>query len=361
MFSDRFSLAMNLARTYLVPTLIYYIIINIKDEGGFIKKLEKIFIYMGVVLAVFGMVQAFVLGEEFLFALGYESNGQYLAGNTFYISHFYGEQRVVSTFSAPNICGLYFGMVILVLFIRIKEIKYSKVLLAIMALGLLTTFSRSAILGTAVAIVVMFIAKNIKRIHFERSTMIKLVLCTVALVLGFFFVNYKLDGLITDMLKSSVMSIVKKTDASASKHLEDLILPLKTIAENPLGLGFGNNGPMVREYFSDANLVESSIYLLAYDFGIIGAIIFMAPYIICAARIVLSIYIKVTNRYEGSSAESKRECYKIPGALSILLLVVSLLLPSLQTFEILFVFFLFLGICEVQERCKKSEEIVDNE
>lgn len=361
LLSDRFALSLNLARTYLVPTLIYFIIINIEFDSKFIQTIEKVFIYVGVFLAIFGMVQAFILGEQFLFALGYESNGEYLAGNTFYISHFYGTQRVVSTFSAPNICGLYFGMVLLVILVRKKYIKNSNILALIMLMGLVTTFSRSSILGTAVAILVLFICKNINYIYYHRSVIIKMIVLAVLAIMGVVIINNKMGGLIFGMLESSIMSIVNGTDASASKHMEDLILPLKTICENPLGLGFGNNGPMVLEYYKDANLVESSVYLLAYDFGVVGALVFLLPYIRCVTTFMISIYRKLTQRYDGRKSNQLREKYKIPGALSILVLIVGLLLPTLQTFELLFVFFLYLGICEMQEKNVVKEELMKNE
>ncbi|MBQ2980623.1 MAG: O-antigen ligase family protein [Lachnospiraceae bacterium] len=348
-FSDRFVLAANLARTYLIPTLIYFIVINIRKDEKFIGILEKIFVYTAVILAIFGMVQAFILGEGFLIALGYEANGEYLASNSFYISHFFGRQRVTSTFAAPNICGLYFGMVIIVLIYRIKNYKYGVVLLGIMLFGLATTFSRSAMLGTAFALLVVFFMRNISKIILKRSTTIKLVIIVSLAVVTFFGINYMLDGLITDMLKSSVMSVVKSTDPSANKHMEDLVVPIKTIIQNPLGLGFGNNGPMVLEYYKDANLVESSIYLLMYDFGIIGALIFLLPYVRSIFRFLISMYRKFTQKFDNVIADKQREYEKIPAGLAILLMVVSLLLPSLQSFEILFVFYLFLAISEIRE------------
>ena len=348
-FSQRLSLAMNLARTYLIPTLVYFIVVNIKNDEKFIKVVEKVFVYTAVILAIFGMIQAFVLGEGFLIALGYEANGEHLASNSFYISHFFGRQRVTSTFAAPNICGLYFGMVIIVLIYRIKEYKFGEVLLGIMLLGIATTFSRSAMLGTAFALFVVFFVRNVGKLVLSRSTSIKLIIILVSSVSVFMIINYMMDGLIFDMLKSSVMSVVKSTDPSANKHKEDLFVPLRTIVSNPLGLGFGNNGPMVLEYYKDANLVESSIYLLMYDFGIVGAMIFLGPYIRSVFILFLSAYRKFTQKYDNAVADMQRENYKIPAALSMLLLVVSLLLPSLQTFEILFVFYLFLAISETKE------------
>lgn len=348
-FSERFTLALNLARTYLVPTLVYFIVINIKRDERFIKLVEKVFVYTAVILAIFGMIQAFVLGEGFLIALGYEANGEHLASNSFYISHFFGKQRVTSTFSAPNICGLYFGMVIIVLVYKIKEYKHGIYLLGIMVLGLATTFSRSAMLGTAIALFIVFFVRNIKKVLFTRSATIKLILFGVLSIVAFCGINYMLDGLIVDMLKSSVVAVVKSTDPSAKKHMEDLIVPIKTIISNPLGLGFGNNGPMVLEYYENANLVESSIYLLMYDFGIIGAMVFLWPYIRSIFVLILSMFRKYTQKYDNILADSKRECYKTPAALSILLMFVSLLLPSLQTFEVLFVFYLFLAMSEIRD------------
>ena len=87
-----------------------------------------------------------------------------------------------------------------------------------------------------------------------------------------------------------------------------------------------------------------------YDFGILGAFIFLWPYIRSIFMLFLSAYRKFTQKYDNTVADIRRENYKIPAALSILLMVVSLLLPSLQTFEILFVFYLFLAMSEIRER-----------
>ncbi|WP_230691110.1 hypothetical protein, partial [Streptococcus pneumoniae] len=68
------------------------------------------------------------------------------------------------------------------------------------------------------------------------------------------------ENVIINMLYSSYSSTLNLTDSSAVKHLEDLWLPLLKVIDYPLGLGFGNNGPIVLSLYHSANLVESSIY-----------------------------------------------------------------------------------------------------
>ncbi|MCI8352321.1 MAG: hypothetical protein HFJ58_01670 [Clostridia bacterium] len=336
--SDRVDMAFNLARTYLIPTLIYFIIINSNISQERLKKIEDIFILVATALSIFGMFQAFVLGDEFLVQLGYNSNGNHLASNAFYIGGFYGNQRVTSTLAAPNICGIYFGIAIIVLYSKLKEKKVYKYFMIILILGLITTFSRSAILGTIFAFLIYY-KNNRKQIKHTRKEIINIIaIILVGISIALILDKFLLDNLITRMIQRSFTSTVTMTDASAQKHLSDLWEPLNIIFTNPLGLGFGHNGPIVLAQYKDANLVESSIYLLAYDFGIIGMIIYVFPYI---AEIFRGVF---TNNKAVS-----------PAMLS-LVMITYLLLPNVETFEIIFFAYFFMGLSELKEKNENGEK-----
>lgn len=330
--SDRFFMSLNLARTYIVPMLIYFVMINIKTNDGFLERLERIFVYEGVLLSIFGIFQAFVLGDSFLVNLGYASKGEHLASNSFYISHFYGIQRVTATFASPNICGVYFGMVIIVLSGMMKKIKNSSLFMGILAAGLITTFSRSAILGTVFALLLLNF-RSVKRIKISKKFLALPVIVAVGVILD----HIILDGVIMDMLASSVSSTINLTDSSANKHLSDLWEPMAVILTNPLGLGFGHNGPIVKASYSDANLVESSVYLLAYNFGILGAIFFLFPYV-----------------QEAWNMMKERRFCRISGAICIMALVTYLLLPNVETYEIIYFIFFFIGLVEKKHLLSKG-------
>lgn len=326
--SDRFGFALNLARTYIIPMLIYFFVININFSEASLKKIENIFVCMGCVLAVYGIFQAFVLGDSFLVKLGYPSTNGHLRSNGFYISGFYGIQRVNSTFVYPNVCGIYFGIVLLLLSLKLNERKIYKVFFAIVLTGLVTTFSRSAILGTIIGMIILH-RKKLLRFRINGKYILYLMLFVT---MGFLLDRIILDGRVINMIQSSIMSTLNITDSSAAKHLQDLVEPLLIIFHNPFGLGFGHNGPNVLSMYGKANLVESSIYLLAYDFGWIGAIVYVLPYI--------SEVIKCRGNSDMKS---------ISGAVCALVLFTYILLPNVQNYEVIFFVYLFIGIYSRKE------------
>lgn len=337
--SDRPDVATNLARTYIMPTIIYFIIINSGANNKYINLIENIFVYVAVVLSIFGVFQAFVLGDSFLVKIGYSSLDGHLASNSFYISHFYGIQRTASTFASPNICGVYFGMAILILSTNFGKIKQSTLFMFILVLGLVTTFSRSAILGTVVALAVYHRRKLVRlRIKLRYVFILPIIIVIVILIDSII-----LNGLIANMIFSSFSSTAGMTDSSAIKHVSDLWEPIEEILANPWGLGFGHNGPIVAGQYTDVNLVESSIYLLMYDFGILGGVIFLLPY--------LNGLFHALGRnnliYKG-------------GTICILDLFTYLLLPNVETYELLFFTFLFIGMDEVRVSINKREKFFFN-
>jgi hypothetical protein len=337
-FSDRVALSLNLTRTYCVPMLIYFILINANLSEEFIKRIEKIFIYVAVILTIFGVFQAFVLGDSFLVSLGYATrDGVHLKSNAFYISGYFGIQRVTSTFTAPNICGVYLGMAVILLSMRMKEIKRSKILLLILAVGLITTFSRSAILGTILGLLLCHRAQ-LKLIDIPKIIRTVIPLAIIALIGVIIVDRAVLNGLITNMVVHSITITVNGTDSSAAKHLFDLWEPIERILKNPFGLGFGHNGPIVLASDSNANLVESSVYLLAYNFGILGTIVFLYPYIREAWRVF-----------------RKRKHNLVSGAICVMALFTYLLLPNIETYEIIFFVYFFMGLSYIEKGSSKGE------
>lgn len=338
-FSERMSVALNIARTYLVPTLIYFIVINSKLNKDFLEKIQNIVIYCTAFLALFGFFQAFVLGDSFLVNLGYESLNGHLKSASFYIAYFFGHQRVVSTFASPNICGFYFGTVILLLSFRMNKIRYSKVLMFVLCLGLITTFSRSAIMGTALALMVRCITNASIKDNVLVDKLKKFFIGIFFVFLIGLAISAIFNGQIYDMLESSFSSLFKSNDPSAKQHLKDIYKPIFTLIDNPLGLGFGNNGPMAVVDYPEANMVESSIFLLMYDFGIVGGLVFLIPYFVNVFKVFINIF-RLGNKKEDN----------IMGVISILFVSVFFLLPSIQTYETSFLYFLLLAICEVMKQ-----------
>lgn len=333
LISDRLALALNLARTYLLPTLIYFIIINQVFSSKFIVKLENIFIYEAAVLAVWGIFQAFVLGDQFLKNLMYGGGGK--LSDSFYINGFFGIQRVTSTLVSPNICGVYFGMAIILIQSKLDESKRNKGLLFIVALGLILTFSRSAIIGTFLVLLIAH-RKSVKKYKIKLTYIFSLLVVIVAaLVVD----NVALGGVVVRMLQRSISTTLNMTDSSALKHWSDLWDPIGIVLKNPLGLGFGYSGPVVLSRYGEANLVESSIYLLTYNFGIIGMIIYIIPFI----SEILTLFRK------------PRSELTLSGEICAEVMFTYMLLPNVETYEIIFFVYFFIAIYSTKRNSQSNQ------
>lgn len=319
LMSSRPQMAIYLDRVYIIPTFIYFIVINHKSDY---IKISKYMVYTACIISIWGIYQAFVLGDTFLVKLGYPSLDGHLSSNSFYISGFWGIQRVVGTFASPNFCGVYFGIALLVA-IRLGEcLKAKKAVYFLLIAGLLTTFSRSAILGTLIAFLLTCV---------EYKEIIKLFKYIIFILPITFFIllaidSYLFNGQIYTMLIRSFSNIFNNSDPSVEEHGQDLKNTLNMILQSPFGLGYGKNGPIVANYYSDANLVESSIYLEMYNFGIIGGTITLLPYI----KKIMDIFFK----------------RDVGVTISILVFFTYILLPNIECFEITFFVYFFMALGE---------------
>ena len=319
----------NILRTYTVPILIFYVAATLKLNEAKFSKLHRIVYFSLAVVGIYGFFQAFILGDDFLIKIGYPQSGGFLAGTSYYIGGFFGYQRVVGTFVSPNICGVILAIGLAAILFNNRVIQKKKIIIVFcIVIGLLGTFSRSAMIAFVVACAFLWMFNGKKKRIRPRL----LVLITFAFIVGvagvYIVDNYFLGHLFGRMLQSSFSGMFSMTDLSAQKHLEDLYQPIVQILEHPFGLGFGNNGPIAIEYNSQANAVESSIYLICYEIGILGAVVYLAPYILLIVDML---------RYHSYK-------YQTPVCVAIICLFTYILLPNIQTYEIIFYFYFFAGL-----------------
>ena len=321
---------LNVLRTYLVPTLIYFVVTNITLTKKQIEFIHKLVVVELAIIAIYGFFQAFFLGDDFIIALGYPSQGGFLKGSSYYIGGFHGMQRAVGTFVSPNTCGLIIAVALCVVMFSQKNVfgKSKIIWIGMLIIGLLGTLSRSAILGVVIAIVFVYIFSN--RMYVVNKKMLYIVAIIGCLgITGVLAVDaFLLNGLFVTMLTSSIGGLLTGSDISASAHFSDLFTPIAVLIENPWGLGFGNNGPMAVEYMQDPNLIESSIYLMIYEIGVFFGLLYFLPYIIPIVQTLLD------NSYR----------YKIPAAVCVTVLLTYVFLPHVQTYEAIFYSFLFVGM-----------------
>lgn len=318
----------NIIRTYVIPQLIFIICSQLKINDKQYSYINKIVVVELSLIAIYGVFQAFILGDKFLVKLGYPSDGYYLSSASYYISGFFGHQRSVGTFVSPNVCGVILVISICVyLYSNTLVIKRKKMILFFLIVGLIATFSRSAIVGLALSIVIVNYLSE-KKIHISKRI---IIIGTSSIAVGCLAVVYVdshyFSGLYGNMILRSLTSALDKTDPSAVAHMENLIEPLSEIFYHPFGFGFGNNGPMALEYTSNAKVVESSFYLMIYELGLFFGILFFIPYFCVIADTIRN------RKYKNF----------LPAAISIAVCFTYILLPNVQTFEILFYSYMYMG------------------
>ena len=328
--------ALNVARTYCVPILIFFYTRNrkfsYKEYGTIIRTL----MYTATIIAVWGLFQAFVLGPEIMFKLGYEHNGNRFTSTSFYING-WTQQRVIGTFSSPNACGAFFAVMIVLLVNfrnKVENRKLFWICITIITIGLLGTFSRSAWIGCLLGLLFF----NHKKIHFykknARFILVGVIFFSLVLV---FLSGTSMYKTMHDMLVDHIGNTIKQQDTSFAYHLQQLYTPIREIIKHPLGLGFGTNGSMALAYLpvEQTHQVESSLWLMTYELGIIGVFVYFFPY----------TYILVH-----FGREKSNELASCAAKICLCTLMTYLVLPSVQNFEAPFYVMLFAGMAACTER-----------
>lgn len=315
----------NLARTYIIPILIYFYTSEVILSNKHLNLIFKTLLFVGAMESIYGLFQAFVLGSQFLLNLGYSGINGRLASSSFYISGFWTRQRVVGTFVSPNNCGCFLAIVIILSWTMRDRVLISSrlfyILIACNLAGLVGTFSRSAWLGTFLGIVLL---NRWKKIKIKPSAVIYFLLGVLLFLL---IDNRFLDGKVIEMFTTHVFNTLQG-ESSSRAHFRHFFEPIINVLEHPFGLGFGTNGSFAISYLpiDDVHLVESSIYLMMYEVGLFGAFIFFLPYI-------LRIFRYNTNPISRCSAK-----------ISLCLMCVYMFLPSIQAYEQPFYFWMILGL-----------------
>ena len=298
------SLGVASIRKYLFPFGVYIIAKNINmnvfDRN---KEIAVFLMHTAMILSIWGIFQAWVLGDEFLKSLGYDTEYSYGYGRVMLRNSFYfgglGIQRVVSTLSNSNECALIFGIILIFFIGNYNKIptKHKKWYAIIILLGFLLTFSRSNFV--AFAVVVLFIL--FPYIPYKKKIFLVLsgIVCIVLLLY-----LWNLDGGIVGKIMKWVGASLSFTDASAAGRSERWRIAGKAVLDHPFGLGFGHVGSLARDAGYEFYACENSYLALAIELGIIG----MVSYVM----LMLIIYKKLEKRrkYFGRKgcAMEKRLC-----------------------------------------------------
>jgi O-antigen ligase len=229
----------------------------IRDNQTSFKNILLIYILGGIIISLMGFVQFLIFPDlSSLTGLGYDPHKNRLAG----------------AFLDPNFTGTYLsGVAILLtgLFIKEKKIFYL-VLLLIVAVADILTFSRSAYLMLLVGITSLGVLKE-KRI---------LILLTAFIVVLLVFLPK-----FTERIQGAI-----SLDKSASERIESWQNGLTVFKSSPIyGVGFNNlrqaydSLDLVKNFSKDGGHsgagVDSSLILVLATTGIIGIVVYLSFWI----------------------------------------------------------------------------------
>ncbi|MEX2006639.1 MAG: O-antigen ligase family protein [Candidatus Saccharimonadales bacterium] len=244
-----------------------------KDKLRGLPWLKIIFFPAGIV-TLFGLMQMFILSDNILTHIGYGPQTvtpyQLVDQNPDFV-------RVQSTLPGPNPLGAYLLLVItLSVALILTTIKKSPKLLLLVgaaAILLFGSYSRSAEIGTIIALAVLFGLSRKKAFARHTVAAVGIVLITLS-SLSFFWLRDN-DFIQNAVFHSSEVS--PSQESSNAQRLEAIKGGAKDIINNPLGGGVGSAGPASRRNLnSEPKISENYFVQIGQELGVAGLILFLS-------------------------------------------------------------------------------------
>lgn len=263
---------------------VYALLLGYLFELGLVRRYAvKTVVAVGVIVALFGVLQYLILPDSALTHLGYaRSNGVLPA---FFIDNKPDLERVMSTLRDPNSLGSYLliiGSLLTALFLKTKN-RDLRIMFGgmeiLVGLCLIFTFSRSAWLGAIVSVFVFggfYIARNRKIVAYIKSQQKWFIAVVAVLVLfagGLFLAkdSYIVQNVILHADKSTVLEDPNELRVRFWSE------SIQSAKERPFGYGPGTAGlASIRNNVQGTVLTENYYLQVLYEIGFIGLLLFMA-------------------------------------------------------------------------------------
>ncbi len=298
------------------------------------RRLCKMIITLGSILAIFAVYQAFQWTRSNYTHYGY-TNVYGEMYSTFNVVGF-DWLRPTSTFSSANTAGLFFviSMVLAIKYMQLlnpgieRNILFFKI--GCLILGIIVTLSRSSWLAAGISLMIIFAESNPR----FRKRLVGLGIFTIfILILFFLFSNELSSGVVNRFLMT-----IGGNERSALSRLPDTKQALLTIFENPLGVGLGIVGARSGKYVADYYLAyhtENYFLQLFIEMGIIGGGLHILLYFV-------SLFLVWRHR----NSFSRGNAFDFPTVFAILtsIFVANIFIPQLNELVLAGYLWMFIGI-----------------
>jgi hypothetical protein len=270
--------------------LIHALLINLRFLGFFMIVLvvvarsdwlrqhwQRLALWPAFAVITFGLLQRFVLPYDFLRHFGYAQN-TIPAYQT--VDQKLDFRRIQSTLRGANPLGAYLVLIIVVLVRRIRRAPVYIIPLLGAGVVLLLSQSRSAWIGTVVALVVWLWLSGDLRIRRQLL---------IAISIGVVVTASSLWVLRDNNFVQNTFFHTDETSASAESSNQGRLKAMQTAADEvvrqPLGRGPGTAGPASFRNSSPPRIAENYYLQIAQEVGWLGAGLFIAINVLVAWRL----------------------------------------------------------------------------
>lgn len=339
------SIWLNVLRIYIMPLMIMFVLYNYKVTREKFNYICRSYVNISIFVSLFGLFQMIFIGKKYLRFIGVSQASVLLADGT---------QRNIGVFESANVMAVYV-LIAIILVVQIDDLfknKYKKILsIVVLGVSFVFTYSMSAFL--ALLIICLLKNKNLFSVVLQRKKMRRLVFFVVCSVIAVtMFINsdnvfietlrIQFEEKIVDII-STLNGTNRITTSSAAIHYQDFKDGLILLGENINGLGFAKESFMISDKVSAKNLLgvkESSYLTIMYDFGIVVGVIYLVPYFFAL-------------RFVGIKKEVDNVQYAAI-LISIVIIVSYIFLPLIQSYELSYFLFLFMGLILSYSKHNKS-------
>ena len=250
---------------------------------------RKLFIQVGIagalIVLVFAILQVFILPHDILKYIGYNLNtiSPYLT-----IDKNQAFVRINSTLRGPNPLGAYAGMALTLLAAAVVKKKVSKkrrpliifvILLAGGLVALWASYSRSAQIGTVVAVAIVLAVMYWHKLSPKMWIIISILLVLVA------------GGLFAARNTSFISNVILHENPNGGSsinsnegHISSISNSFSQLIHQPLGAGIGSTGS-ASLLGNKAEIVENQFLFVAHEAGWLGLILFVSIVVIVLTRL----------------------------------------------------------------------------
>lgn len=248
---------------------------------------RKFILIPAAAVVIFGLLQFSVLPKDVLSHVGYSKATivpyQTVDNNPDFV-------RTQSTLRGPNPLGAYLVLIITLITVilisrKTTEKPYMWMIFGVAALVVLfSTYSRSAWVGTAISLSVLFV---VSKKHYMKTKYIVLAMLVLVFMAASGLLlrqNYTIQNILfhtSDRSSAPTSSNAERTSA--------LKIGAQDIIDRPLGSGVGSAGPAsLRNKKGHGRIPENYFLQIGQEVGVVGLLVFVAINIILLVRLYRS-------------------------------------------------------------------------